>query len=171
MRMTISVRVGVATAALAVVAAVTLAARQSGPARPGQPGAALAALPPLNTAGYALARPLAITRAVYEFAAEHPEVSSYVPVLLRLRGRRTSRQRGVLRRRARRTTATSSQWDAHGVGCAVCIDVARDAMQMYRSGADPAAIRAAIEKKWTPQYQTKTPTPPVPAEEAADARD
>lgn len=36
-------------------------------------------------------------------------------------------------------------------------------MMMYRSGADPVAIRASIEKKWTPKYQTKTPTPlPTP---------
>lgn len=36
-------------------------------------------------------------------------------------------------------------------------------MLMYRSGADPVAIRAAVEKKWTPKFQTKTPTPmPVP---------
>jgi hypothetical protein len=34
--------------------------------------------------------------------------------------------------------------------------------QLYNSGADPVSIRAAIEKKWTPQYRTKTPTPPVP---------
>jgi hypothetical protein len=44
----------------------------------------------------------------------------------------------------------------------VCIDVARDAMMMYRSGADAVAIRASIEKKWTPKYQTKTPTPNPP---------
>jgi hypothetical protein len=35
-------------------------------------------------------------------------------------------------------------------------------MMMHNSGADPVAIRAAIEKKWTPKYQTKTPTPMPP---------
>ena len=35
-------------------------------------------------------------------------------------------------------------------------------MLMFRSGADPVAIRAAIEKKWTPKYSTKTPTPNPP---------
>lgn len=44
----------------------------------------------------------------------------------------------------------------------MCIDVARDAMQLHNSGADPGSIRAAIERKWTPHYPTKTPTPPVP---------
>jgi hypothetical protein len=32
-------------------------------------------------------------------------------------------------------------------------------MMMFRSGADPVSVRSAIEKKWTPKYQTKTPTP------------
>lgn len=35
-------------------------------------------------------------------------------------------------------------------------------MMMFRSGADPVAIRASIEKKWTPKFQTKTPTPLPP---------
>jgi hypothetical protein len=36
-------------------------------------------------------------------------------------------------------------------------------MLMYNSGADARSIRAAIEKKWTPTHQTKTPTPLPPA--------
>ena len=32
-------------------------------------------------------------------------------------------------------------------------------MLMFNSGADAVAIRTSIEKKWTPKYQTKTPTP------------
>jgi hypothetical protein len=36
-------------------------------------------------------------------------------------------------------------------------------MLMFRSGADPVAIRSSIEKKWTPKYKTKTPTPNPPA--------
>jgi hypothetical protein len=35
-------------------------------------------------------------------------------------------------------------------------------MMMFNSGADPVAIRSAIEKKWTPKYPTKTPTPLPP---------
>jgi hypothetical protein len=36
-------------------------------------------------------------------------------------------------------------------------------MLMFNSGADAISVRAAIEKKWTPKYQTKTPTPHPPA--------
>jgi hypothetical protein len=35
-------------------------------------------------------------------------------------------------------------------------------MLMFNSGADPSAIRGAIEKKWTPKHKTKTPTPYPP---------
>src|SRR5689334_20499098 len=83
MRMTLSRRVSLATMLLAAVAVTTLAARQTTPkaapsAEIGGPGFN-PTMPPLNTAGYALARPLGVTRAVYEFAARHPEVTRYVP--------------------------------------------------------------------------------------------
>jgi hypothetical protein len=41
------------------------------------------------------------------------------------------------------------------------MDVARDAMQMYSSGADVKTIRRNIEEKYKKQFPTMTPTPPV----------
>ena len=69
------------------------------------------------------------------------------PVLLRLRAQRPSRQRRLLRR------GTQRERRRHRVGAArrnlsVCLDVARDAMQMHASGASVKAIREANEKKW-----------------------
>jgi hypothetical protein len=43
----------------------------------------------------------------------------------------------------------------------VCLDVARDAMQMYNSGKPLVDIRAAIEAKYRPTSQFMTPTPPI----------
>ncbi len=45
----------------------------------------------------------------------------------------------------------------------MCIDIARDAMQMYSGGASVRDIRAATEKKWGSQFPTTmhTPMPPV----------
>ena len=51
------------------------------------------------------------------------------------------------------------EWDPHGSGCAVCVDVARDAMLMFNSGASPSAIRAAIDQKWGTRFPSQTPTP------------
>lgn len=162
--MTNGLRISIVAVALTVSAAGGLVARQSTPAKPAAKAAApaLAPLPPLNTAGYALARPLAITRAAYEFAARHPEVSRYVPCYCGCEadGHRNNENCFVGKRDA---AGNVTEWDTHGFGCATCVDVARESMQLYNSGADPASIRAAIERKWTPQFRTKTPTPPVPA--------
>jgi hypothetical protein len=43
----------------------------------------------------------------------------------------------------------------------VCLDVAREAMQMHTSGAPIASIRTAIETTYRPQFPTMTPTPPI----------
>lgn len=164
--MTNGLRIAVAAVAITVPAMGVLVARQATPAKPAAKTttapAAQAPLPPLNTAGYALARPLAITRAAYEFAARHPEVSRFVPCYCGCEadGHRNNEMCFVGKRDA---AGNVTEWDTHGFGCATCVDVARESMQLYNSGADPASIRAAIERKWTPQYRTKTPTPPVPA--------
>ncbi len=155
-------RIAVAVVLLAGSTAAVLVARQASTAAPAKTAASQAPLPPLNTAGYALARPLAVTRAAYEFAARHPEVSRFVPCYCGCEadGHRNNEMCFVGRRDA---AGNVVEWDTHGFGCATCVDVARESMQLYNSGADPASIRAAIERKWTPQYTTKTPTPPVPA--------
>ena len=159
-------RFGVVMLALSAAFGVVLAARQATPGRPAgvssSAAPALAPLPPLNTAGYALARPLGITRAVYEFVARHPEVSKHVPCYCGCEadGHRNNENCFI---GARDAAGNVTSWDTHGFGCAICVDVAKESMQLYNSGADPQSIRAAIEKKWTPQYRTKTPTPPVPA--------
>ena len=60
------------------------------------------------------------------------------------------------------------EWDTHGFGCTICVDVAREAMQLYSSGADVQSIRAAIERKWTPgNGDGKTPTPMPPAKKTS----
>ena len=67
---------------------------------------------------------------------------------------------------ARDANGDVTEWEPHGMECTVCIDVARDAMQMYASGASVRDIRAAIEKTWSPKYaSTKTPTPLPPSKD------
>ena len=43
----------------------------------------------------------------------------------------------------------------------MCLDVAREAMQMHEAGADAKAIRAEIEAKYRGAYPSMTPTPAV----------
>jgi hypothetical protein len=115
--------------------------------------------PPLPAMGFAPVRPMDIVRATYDFAAQHPEILSYVPCYCGCGadGHKHNESCFVAKRDAR---GNVTEWDTHGFGCTICIDVAREAMQMYSSGADVVSIRAAIEKKWTPGNAAgKTPTP------------
>ena len=115
--------------------------------------------PPLPAMGFAPVRPMNIVRATYDFAAQHPEVLKYVPCYCGCGadGHKHNESCFVARRDAK---GNVTEWDTHGFGCTICIDVAREAMQLYSSGADVVSIRAAIEKKWTPGNAAgKTPTP------------
>lgn len=115
-------------------------------------------LPPLPFQEYAPPRPMETVRAVYRFAAEHPEVLSYVPCFC---GCERSGHRGNddCFVKARNAQGDVTEWEAHGLDCAVCIDVANEAMQMHRSGASVRDIRATIEKKWASPTAGHTPTP------------
>jgi hypothetical protein len=124
--------------------------------KPAPPGA----LPPMPLNG-PLARPREVVAAVYEFAARHPEVLQFVPCYCGCEqlGHGANHDCFVKSRDAQGRV----QWNDHGTHCAVCIDVARDAMMMSNSGVAPAQIRAAIDQKWGAIAQTQTPTPRPPA--------
>jgi len=68
-------------------------------------------------------------------------------------------QRRLLREGAQRA-GRLTEVGAARVGCAVCIDVANEAMQMTRSGASVRDIRAAIEPNGIGRVgHTPTPMP------------
>ena len=152
---------------LALIATVTLSARQAATAKPAAKSATAAAkpapirktAPALPAMGFAPVRPTDVVRATYDFAAQHPEILQYVPCYCGCGadGHKANEACFVARRDPKGNVL---EWDTHGFGCTICIDVAREAMQLYSSGADVVSIRAAIEKKWTPGNAAgKTPTP------------
>lgn len=117
--------------------------------------------PPLQNPGFATGRPLDQIRTLYEFAAQYPEVLGYVPCYCGCESNgHTDNDTCFVKRRDAKGNVL--EWEPHGFGCNVCIDVGLEAMRMYRSGADVASIRTAIERKWTPTSHTKTPTPMPP---------
>ena len=65
--------------------------------------------------------------------------------------------------RSRAANGDVIEWEEHGVECAVCIDVATRSRQMHASGASVRDIRAAVEKEFSPNFPTMTPTPKPPA--------
>jgi len=123
-------------------------------------------LPPLPVQAYAPPRPMETVRAVYRFAAEHPEVLSYVPCFCGCErgGHRGNDDCFV---KTRNADGDVTEWEPHGLDCAVCLDVANEAMQMHRSGASVRDIRSAVEKKWASPSAGHTPTPMPPAKPAA----
>ena len=114
-------------------------------------------MPPLPVVQFASARPAPITRAAYEFAARHPEVLKHVPCFCgcERNGHGNNEDCFVARRKA----DGSPEWNPHGIGCGICIDVAVAARQMHASGASVADIRRAIDQKYKADYPTSTPTP------------
>jgi len=132
---------------------------QAAQAKGGGPVRQRVSVPPLPNVGFAPVRPMDVVRATYDFAAQHPEILKYVPCYCGCgsQGHTANESCFIARRDAKGNVL---EWDTHGFGCAVCVDVAREAMQMYTSGADVHSIRAAIERKWTPGNAAgKTPTP------------
>ncbi len=125
--------------ALALVASVVLSAQV-------KPPVVRKTAPPLPALGYAPVRPIDVVRATYDFAAQHPEVLRFVPCYCGCgtEGHSSNESCFIARRDAKGNVL---EWDTHGFGCTICVDVAREAMQLYSSGADVQSIRAAIEKK------------------------
>jgi hypothetical protein len=119
-------------------------------------------LPPIPFRGYAPPRPPEVVSAAFHFAAEHPEVLSYVPCFCGCQqgGHKGNHDCFV---HSRAANGDVIEWEEHGVECAVCIDVATRSRQMYASGASVRDIRAAIEKEFAPNFPSMTPTPKPPA--------
>ena len=119
-----------------------------------------AALPPLPLVPNMVPRSPEVIRDAYTFAARRPDVLEYVPCFC---GCETAGHSGNADCfvGSRNTDGSVRDWDTHGMACTICIDVARDAMQMHTSGATVRDIRAAIDSKYS-NYPSQTPTPSAP---------
>src|SRR4051794_26215666 len=117
-----------------------------------------ATLPPLPFQAYAPPRPMETVKAVYRFAAEHPEVLSYVPCFCGCeRGGHKGNDDCFVKSRNEQGDVT--EWEPHGLDCAACSDVATEPMQMTNSGASARGTRAAMEAKRNRAGSAHTPTP------------
>jgi Protein of unknown function with PCYCGC motif len=118
-------------------------------------------VPPLPQVSFAPSRPMPMVQQVYEFAARHPEVLQYVPCYCGCE-RMSHNGNHDCFVKARATNGRVTEWEPHGIGCAVCLDVGRDAMTLFNSGNSVAQIRAAIDKKYGSYFPSSTPTPRPP---------
>jgi hypothetical protein len=155
------------TVALAAAQAGKPAAQASQAPKASGPVRTRVNVPPLPSVGFAPVRPMDVVRATYDFAAQHPEILKYVPCYCGCgsQGHKANESCFVARRDPKGNVL---EWDTHGFGCTICVDVARESMQLYASGADVHSIRAAIERKWGPgNAEGRTPTPAPPAKKSS----
>ncbi len=118
--------------------------------------------PSCSFPAYPTSRPQEVVRAAYQFAADHPEVLSYVPCFC---GCERAGHRGnedcFVRERA--VNGDVIAWDDHGMECAVCLDVADRSRKLFAEGKSVAEIRSTIEKEFGTHGPSHTPTPQPPA--------
>lgn len=121
-----------------------------------------ASYPPIPFQAYTPPRSQDVVADAYRFAAEHPEITSYVPCFCGCEraGHQGNTDCFVKQRDANGDVVA---WDEHGLDCAVCIDVATVARQMHASGASVRDIRAAIDKQFGSLYPGTMPTPHPPS--------
>ena len=124
------------------------------PQKPAPPGA----LPPLPRVSYEPSAPMAVVQQVYEFAARHPEVLQYMPCYCGCErvGHGGNHDCFV---KSRASNGRITEWDSHGIGCAVCLNVGFRAMTLFNQNKSVAEIRATIDKEIGSRYPSSTPTP------------
>ena len=120
-----------------------------------------AKLPPLVLPNYKLAKSPDEIRAIYTFAAEHPEVLGYMPCFCSCeRLGHTSNDDCFVKTRARNGDVT--EWQDHGMVCDMCLAVGETAMKMTAAGKPVREIRAEVERRFASATPYRTPTPNAP---------
>lgn len=121
-----------------------------------------APMPPLPVIPDMVPRPPQVIAEAYEFAGRNPDVLEFVPCFCGCEsaGHRANAHCFV---QSRNEDGSVAVWEPHGMGCAVCIDVARDSMQLRASGASVGDVRAAVESKYAARFPRMTPTPSPPS--------
>ena len=109
----------IVSAVAAVLAAGTGYALAQAPAAKPAPTArqtpAQVRMPPIPNPGFAPGRPVDVTRAVYEFAAQHPEVLKYVPCYCGCESSGHPHNESCFVR-TRDAQGNVTAWDTHGYG-------------------------------------------------------
>jgi hypothetical protein len=142
---------------LTVVVSAITASNSQVPAAPAE-----AVLPPLPLVQHP-ADSAEVIKNTYEFAARHPEVLRYMPCfcICGTSVNHRSSEDCFIAARGKRGTVV---WNEHAAECVICLSVAREARDMFLSGASVGAIREHIEATFGAKYKNRTNTslPPNP---------
>jgi hypothetical protein len=127
--------------------------------KPGAPHGPGFDMPLIELGGYTPPRPMEVLQDAHMFAADHPEVASYVPCYCGC-GSAGHKNNADCFVKGRDPEGRVTEWEPHGVACAVCIDIAVDSMRMRNSGASVMAIRKKVQGDYRPNFpNSETPTP------------
>jgi len=127
--------------------------------KPGAPHGPGFDMPLIDVEGYMPARPIDVLKDAHVFTADHPEVASYVPCYCGC-GSAGHKNNADCFVKGRNAEGLVTEWEPHGVSCAVCIDIAVDSMKMRNSGASVMAIRKKVQGDYRPRFpSSETPTP------------
>ena len=130
--------------------------------KPGAPHGPGFDMPLIDVEGYMPARPMEVLRDAHVFTADHPDVASYVPCYCGC-GRSGHKNNADCFVKQRDPEGRVTEWEPHGVSCAVCIDIAVQSMRMRNSGAPVMAIRRKVQSDYRPRFsESETPTPAPP---------
>jgi hypothetical protein len=112
-------RLVLASLAFVLSASVTFVVAQAPANKQTTPAPSAAArkitFPPIPTPGFAPGRPVDQARAVYQFAAEHPEILKYVPCYCGCESTGHPHNESCFVKR-RDTQGNVVEWDTHGYG-------------------------------------------------------
>ena len=127
--------------------------------KPGAPHGPGCDMPLIDVEGYMPARPIDVLKDAHVFTADHPEVASYVPCYCGC-GSAGHKNNADCFVKGRDPEGRVTEWEPHGVTCAVCIDIAVDSMKMKNSGASVLAIRKKVQGDYRSRFpSSETPTP------------
>jgi hypothetical protein len=130
--------------------------------KPGAPHGPGFDMPLIELGGYTPSRPMDVLKDAHVFTADHPEVASYVPCYCGC-GSAGHKNNADCFVKGRDPEGRVTEWEPHGVACAVCIDIAVDSMKMRNSGASVMAIRKKVQGDYRPNFpNSETPTPAPP---------
>jgi hypothetical protein len=119
------------------IGALTAACSRGGENSPGEPAMAPLAQMPLQVqrASYA-------TRQAYQFAVANPEIMTQLPCFCGCGGMgHTSNHSCFVAGMAESGAIT---YDGHALGCSICVDIALDAMRLFKQGKSLQDIRPYI---------------------------
>ena len=121
-------------------------------------------LPPLEMPTYdprLLPRPPEVIKTLYRYAAEHPDVLSYMPCFCSCEnmGHKSNEDCFV---KSRATNGDVTAFEEHGIACSMCLAVAERAMQLSQRGMSLAEMRADVERRYASLGVSRTATPLPP---------